>query len=247
MKGKILASVLVLFLCGGVVMGKADKLVLKYYGQSCFSLGGTFAGILFDPFGKAMKYTLPQQRFGIVLVSHEHFDHNNVDGVAGFPVILHGLKDAGKAHANIDFSIGDAHIIGIPTEHDRERGSLRGLNTIFLVDFAGFRIAHLGDLGRPLTDDEIKQLHHLDVLLIPVGGFYTITPEEAADIVKKLNPVVAVPMHYKTEATSEMPIQPVEAFLKYFPDAVRVKGSTLTFDRKKPFEKPGVYVLEPAK
>ncbi|MBP7867657.1 MAG: MBL fold metallo-hydrolase [Acidobacteria bacterium] len=240
----ILIALLLSCLAAGVAPAASGKLTIRYHGHSCFTLAGDFSRMIFDPFGKVVDYTLPAERIGIVMVSHEHADHNNVEGIPGFPIILRGLKEGGKVHDSPEFSLGQIHIKGFPSYHDDQRGSLRGLNTIFRVEIGGFRIAHLGDLGCMLTEEQEKELKNLDVLLIPVGGFFTIGPEQAAEIVKKLKPVVTIPMHYKTEKTANLPIQPLEAFLKFFPDAVRVKGNALSFTIDKLFEKPGVYVLE---
>lgn len=116
-----------------------------------------------------------------MLVSHEHWDHNNIENI--------------KVINNND----SFRISKIESYHDSENGSLRGLNIIHVIESEETKICHLGDLGHILTDDQIKQIGNIDVLLIPVGGVYTIDYKQAIEVINQLNPNMIIPMHYKTD------------------------------------------------
>lgn len=238
---------LFLFLtCGpGAHVFSAERLVIQYHGHSCFTITSpSKAVVLMDPFGADFKYALPTNRPGLVCVSHEHHDHNNVNGVTGFPIILHGVSADGKNFERVDFSYRDIRVTNLSSHHDSQGGQTRGFNSIFVLDIRGFRIVHLGDLGDGLTEEQIKALQGTNVLLLPVGGNFTIDSEKAAGVVKALKPTVTIPMHYKTPVTSDVPISSIDGFSKLFPDAVNVGKSSLEIDISKPFPKPGVYILD---
>jgi len=179
----------------------APRLDLTYYGHSMFLLQGPGGvNILIDPNSDIgyPKPTLP--KIDAVAVSHDHSDHNKVD-VAGKDVrVLNGLQDGDWA--NIDETVGDVHIRTIPTFHDDQQGSQRGKNSMFLFDVNGMRLLFAGDLGHVLTDEQIAAAGDVYVLLLPVGGQFTIGPAEAKQVVEQLKPHVVVPMHYKTDVVS---------------------------------------------
>lgn len=165
---------------------------VKWFGHSCFLLtSATGSRVLMDPF-KAEKYlTYPPVRakVDIVTVSHEHFDHNYLAGITGNPEVLRG---------SLDKEAGGIYIKGINAFHDNTKGGERGLNTIFCVNMDGINICHLGDLGHVLDASGVSSLGKVDVLLVPVGGIFTIGIDEAAEIVGAVKPRIAIPMHYKT-------------------------------------------------
>jgi L-ascorbate metabolism protein UlaG (beta-lactamase superfamily) len=176
----------------------------RWLGHACFELvfdNGTV--IVTDPFDASVGYPLPEVRALGVTVSHDHFDHNYVEAIQGNPEVIKGPG----THL-----VGGIKITGIDSFHDQNEGKDRGDNTIFLFDDGKMRVAHLGDLGHELDQTRLELLGAIDVLLIPVGGFYTTGPQEAANIIEKLNPRVVIPMHFKTEAI-DFPIAPVEEFL----------------------------------
>jgi L-ascorbate metabolism protein UlaG (beta-lactamase superfamily) len=236
MSARILAGVLILatFLlaaCGGgeeegpaatgtpsasVSPVPAGTLGLTWYGHSMFLLqspGGV--NILIDP-NSGIGYPKPAlPRVDVVAVSHDHFDHNQVD-VAGKDVrVLKGLQD--DDWAKIDETIGDVRIRTIPTFHDDQQGSERGKNSMFLFEVAGMRLLFAGDLGHVLTDEQLAAVGAVDILLLPVGGQATIGPAEATQVVEQIKPRLAVPMHYKTDAVSfsgSDKLQAVEPFLE---------------------------------
>jgi L-ascorbate metabolism protein UlaG (beta-lactamase superfamily) len=164
---------------------------ITYLGHSSFKLRGRDCSLVTDPFDPevvGIKY--PKTEADIVTVSHGHSDHNFVDKITAGGMIINGAGE---------YEIKGVSIIGIPTFHDDEGGKARGKNLIFVIEMDRLRIAHLGDLGHKLSEKLIDQIGDLDILFIPVGGVYTITPKVAADIVRELEPSITIPMHYKTD------------------------------------------------
>lgn len=156
---------------------------------------------LLDPMGAGVGYALtPVAGVDVVTISHEHSDHNNVALATGSPTILRGL--AAGDWAKIDQTIKGVRIYTVPTYHDDSQGSARGKNAVFVFDVEGLRLAHFGDLGHKLNDDQVKQIGKVDVVMIPVGGYYTIDGKGAAEVVGQLKPKIAIPMHYKTPNVS---------------------------------------------
>jgi L-ascorbate metabolism protein UlaG (beta-lactamase superfamily) len=185
---------------------------LTWYGQACFVLetaGGT--RIVMDPIPKGIGYDVPQGlKADIVTISHEHFDHNNVAFVAGKPRVLRK-----KGWARIDEKLKDVSIRSVGVYHDAERGAKRGLDTVFIFEVGGVRIAHMGDLGHVLTDEQLAKIGAVDVLLIPVGGTFTVDAPQATRVVEQMRPrLMVVPMHYKTDAVTIKELEPVANFLE---------------------------------
>lgn len=187
---------------------------LSWYGHACFGLDLGEGGILvFDPYeaGSVPGVELPEGlRADRVLCSHGHGDHN-----AAHRVTLTGAVPA-------------AQITLLDSFHDPEGGALRGTNAIALVEYGGFRMAHLGDLGCALTREQADALQGLDLLLLPVGGHFTIGPAEAAALLEQLQPRIAVPMHYRLGSMGYPIIAELDEFLRLLPAYTPVSGSTLT-------------------
>lgn len=163
--------------------------------------------IITDPFAGEVGYPLPGLPADVVTVSHQHFDHNAVKTVPGQPVVV---ETEGR------HTFDGLVITGVPAFHDEAGGSKRGGIVIFVIEAEGLRVCHLGDLGHTLEDSQIEKIGSPDILLVPVGGFYTIGPDEAARVVDQLRPRYVVPMHYKTDYI-EFPISPPEPFLSSYP------------------------------
>lgn len=177
---------------------------ITWYGQSCFRLRDRLATVITDPHDKSIGYILPRMRADIVTVSHGHPDHNYVRGVKGEPKIIDGPGE---------YEVRGVFITGIPTFHDREKGASRGRNTVFLFDFEGLTVCHLGDLGHVPTRSQVEALSDIDVLLIPVGSVSTINAAQAAEVISLLEPRLVIPMHYKTRVL-KVKLDPVSKFLK---------------------------------
>jgi L-ascorbate metabolism protein UlaG (beta-lactamase superfamily) len=204
---------------------------LTWFGQSCFLLetaGGT--RIVMDPYSKGIGYELPTDlKADVVTISHEHPDHNNVAMVANKPRVIHGLTPDRKGWTRVDEKLKDVAIRSVGVYHDDKHGAERGLNTVFVFEVGGLRIAHLGDLGHPLNDEQQAAIGSVDVLLIPVGGTFTIDARLATRLVDQLRPrLLVVPMHYRTAASTVKELDPVDEFLEGKPNVRRVTERALT-------------------
>lgn len=154
-----------------------------WYGHSCMMVKSNEGTVVFDPYedGSVPGLKLPQLTADLVLCSHQHADHNAANKVA-------------LTNNNKNFNITK-----IETFHDDKQGALRGPNTIHVLKTEGMRVVHLGDLGCDLTSSEINTLKDCEVLMIPIGGHYTIDTEQALAIIDKLEPRITIPMHYRSD------------------------------------------------
>ena len=177
---------------------------ISWLGHSCFKIRGTRATVVTDPYSPDLGYSLGKPAADIVTVSHQHPGHAYIQGVGGDPKPVTGPGE---------YEISGILLIGMATFHDQEKGRQRGKNTIYLVEVDEMVVCHLGDLGHVLTTEQVEEIEHVDVLLLPVGGVSTISAAMAAEVVRQLEPKVVVPMHYKTEALHRE-LEPVDRFLK---------------------------------
>jgi len=167
---------------------------ITWYGHSCFKIqtksqrGSDEAVIITDPFEKNIGLRPPQGNADIVTVSHSHNDHNNTESIKGEPFII---------DAPGEYSIKGIQVEGINSYHDKERGIKRGRNTIFIIESESLRICHLGDLGHILTEEQLEKIGNVDVLMIPVGGTFTLNAKEAEEVIGQVEPKIIMPMHYK--------------------------------------------------
>ncbi len=195
--------------------------------------------IIFDPyksgcFSGSFRYEAIQESANVVLVSHEHDDHNGVSEVLGNPKVF---KDSGH------FTYKDINIDGIASFHDTSKGAARGKNVMYVIETDSLRIAHLGDLGHSLSESELKQIGKVDMLLIPVGGYFTINSKVATDIVNNLKPSITIPMHYKTDAI-DFPIVKVDEFLKDKKNVKKINSSEIDISKDKLPKTTEIWVLE---
>ena len=177
---------------------------ISWLGHSCFRIGGRQTTVITDPYSPALGYSLGKPAAHIVTVSHDHPGHAYVEGVADEPRLVRGPGE---------YEIGGVLIIGIAAFHDAEGGSHRGRNTVYLIEVDEVSVCHLGDLGHVLTAEQVEEIDHVDVLLLPVGGVSTIDAPVAAEVVRQLEPRAVVPMHYRTPALNRE-LEPVDKFLK---------------------------------
>lgn len=179
----------------------AKPFKVRWFGQSFFQIETpTGKKIVIDPH-QIPAFGRPVLTADIILVTHDHNDHNAIEAVEGNKSarVFKGLKEnKGRVEwEKIDEKVGSIRIRSIATYHDNENGLSRGKNTVFVVQAEGLTFCHLGDLGHELNDEQIKQIGKIDVLMIPVGGTYTINGEQAKSIVGKLKPrLYVLPMHY---------------------------------------------------
>ena len=177
---------------------------ISWLGHSCFKIesdGGKI--IVTDPFDEAVGYPLPKAKADVVTVSHDHHDHNHVAAIGGNPAVVRGPGK--KAAAGIEFE-------GTASYHDDRGGKRRGKNTIFSFEMDGIRVCHLGDLGHLLSEEDAAALGDVDVLMIPVGGVYTLDAGGAKKVVGQIRPKVVIPMHFMTPALT-FEVDPPDRFL----------------------------------
>jgi L-ascorbate metabolism protein UlaG (beta-lactamase superfamily) len=179
---------------------------ITWLGHDCFRLKGKDVTVLTDPYDKSIGHALGRPQADIVTVSHDHFDHNNVKAVSGAPKVIKGPGE---------YEIKNVFIKGVATFHDADGGNSRGRNTVYTITLDDVVVCHLGDLGHPLTQAQAEEIDDVDVLLVPVGGFYTIDAGQASEVVSLLEPKIVIPMHYQTDVlTLRQTLDPVDKFLK---------------------------------
>jgi len=208
---------------------------ITWYGQACFRLRSRGLAVVTDPYSPEIGLKLPRLTATIVTVSHQHGDHNYVDAVKGSPFIISGPGE---------YEIEGIFVIGVSTYHDAKQGQERGKNTAYLIEFEGLTICHLGDLGHVLTQEQVEQLNNVDILLIPVGGKYTLNGAKAAEVVSLLEPKIVIPMHYKVPGL-EVPIEGVSRFLKELAIEPPAKLELLTISKSQLPDETRVVLLEP--
>ncbi|MBA7512516.1 hypothetical protein ES705_04521 [subsurface metagenome] len=210
---------------------------IKWLGHASFMITSE-AGtkIITDPYvtTENLNYGEIKESADIVTVSHEHGDHSNVSGVRGNPEAIRGTAKV----KGIEFK-------GIPTYHDDAKGQQRGKNTIFCFEVDGVRVCHLGDLGHQLNDKQVAGLGSVDILLIPVGGFYTIDAKVAGQLCDKLKPKVIIPMHFRNDKCT-FPIAGVDEFLKGKEGVSRLDTSEAEFKQGELPATTKIVVLKPA-
>jgi L-ascorbate metabolism protein UlaG (beta-lactamase superfamily) len=177
---------------------------INWLGYSCFRIRGNQAIIITDPFPPGLGYTLGKQTADIVTISHPHPTHSYSQGISGEPRLVKGPGE---------YEISGVLILGIGTYHDAVKGQSRGKNIAYLMEIDGVAVCHLGDIGHVLSNEQAEEMGNVDVLLLPVGGASTINAAMAAEIIRKLEPKVVIPMHYQTPKT-DRELEPVENFLK---------------------------------
>lgn len=191
---------------------------LKWLGHACFLITSSEGiRILTDPFDSTVGYKVPDVETDIVTTSHDHFDHNYVEAVKGDYIHL---------NASGQHNVKDIEITGIDTFHDEDKGSKRGNNVVFTYLVDGMKVCHLGDLGHMLTDEQIEQVGEVDILLLPVGGTYTIDHMQAAKLAGMIRPRLVIPMHYKTPVMN-FDIDGVDKFLAHFNSVQWLKQNEL--------------------
>jgi L-ascorbate metabolism protein UlaG (beta-lactamase superfamily) len=187
----------------------AKAMDIIYLGHSSFKIKTRTATVITDPFDPKMvglKY--PGVEGEIVTVSHGHQDHNATDKITGIKKVVDGPGE---------YEISGVTIMGYKTFHDKKQGEEKGENTVYVIEAEDLRVAHLGDLGHLLSDDLVDEIGDIDVLMVPVGGEFTIGPKEATEIISKIEPFFVIPMHYKADGMEPNfagKLLPVTDFLK---------------------------------
>lgn len=202
---------------------------IQYYGHSCFKLTTKPAGratdditIFFDPFDKSFGLRPPQGHADVVFVSHQHHDHNNVSALKDNPVII---------DAPGEYSVKGVNVVGIDVPHDDQEGTQRGRLSAFLLESEDLKICHLGDLGGELTGKQLEEIDGVDILMVPIGGTYTLDGKKAADLCRKIEPAIIIPIHYKTKG-STMDIADEKKFCDEIGSCPQELTSKLTIKKK---------------
>ncbi len=207
---------------------------LVWHMHSCFEINDQ-ATVVMDPHdGRSIGVKPPSLKADVVTISHDHFDHNAVRVIKGDYVVV---KDVTPKN------VRGVAIRGITGFHDDVNGEKRGKMNIFHLTLDGVRFCHLGDLGHMLSGPQIEELGEVDVLFVPVGGVFTIDGAQAQDLVKKIGPKVAIPMHFRVGGLS-MSIQNADGFLKGLPEEKIVRvGNEVEFEAEDLPEKTEYWVF----
>ena len=167
---------------------------ISWLGHACFQLRGKHATLITDPFSPQQEsaqgetFQLGKVSASVVTVSHQHPEHNYVEGVGGNPRVVRGPGE---------YEISDILITGVASYHDNKRGQEYGRNTIYVIHIDDLVICHLGDLGHTLQEEQLEEVADADVLLIPIGGQHTINATQAAEVISQIEPRIVIPMHYR--------------------------------------------------
>lgn len=166
-------------------------MIITWHGQSCFKIQGDKATVVTDPFSANYGLKVPRLAADVLTISHDHEDHNNIKAV----------KPASDTDTFViegpgEYESKGVFIYGVPSYHDQNKGADRGMNTIYRIEIDGVSIGHLGDIGHTLESEQIEKLEGIDILMIPVGGTYTIDGKEATKIISQIEPRIVIPMHY---------------------------------------------------
>jgi L-ascorbate metabolism protein UlaG (beta-lactamase superfamily) len=198
---------------------------IQYYGHSCFKITTKPAGrgqedvaIFLDPFDKSVGLRPPQGQADVVLVSHDHPDHNNAGALKGEPQVI---------DIPGEYSVRGVNVVGVPSWHNEEKFP----NTIFILESEDLRICHLGDLGVDLDEKQLEEIDGVDVLMVPVAGKYAMSPKKIVEIVKKIEPAIVIPMHYKINGTI-LDIKDEKPFCNEIGNCPREKISKLNIKKK---------------
>ena len=220
-------------------------MIIRWHGQSAYTLAGAEHTVAIDPFGPFPPEVAARITFeyppiephpaDLLLVTHEHRDHNAVDVISGDPYVVRST--AGR----FDTPVGE--VVAVASEHDDAAGTARGPNSIVVFSLDGVRIAHLSDFGQAgLRSEQRAAIGDVDLVFVPVGGGPTIGADAAAAIVRELAPAYAVPMHYRTPAIGFL--EPADAFVAMFDDVEHVAASEWAVPTERP-PATRVVVLQP--
>lgn len=183
-------------------------MIITWQGHSCFKIqdkiGPDGVTLVTDPFNKETGLKVPNFEADIITVSHDHGDHNNTAALRGTPFIIDCAGEYDRKGILIE---------GIDSFHDEKKGEERGGNIIYRIEVDDISVAHLGDLGTVLDNTQLEKLVGTDVLLIPVGGKYTLDAKKAVEVISQIEPRIVIPMHYKTEGL-KIDLDPIDKFIK---------------------------------
>ena len=209
-------------------------LQIRWHGHSCFEITNEVT-LVTDPHdGKSIGIHAPSVTGDIILVSHDHYDHNSVKSVEkeGAKIITDTRKR----------NISNVEIKGIESFHDECCGKKRGSNIIYKFTMEDITFCHMGDLGHDLDEDTVQKIGDVDILFIPIGGTFTLDAKQAWKIIKKMKPRIAVPMHYKIGGLS-LPITGIEPFLEESNYEILKVGNEIDIEKEDLSEEPEVWTF----
>jgi len=212
---------------------------VKWLGHASFLISSDIGTkIITDPYpqGGGLSYVRVNETVDIAIVSHDHFDHNNVSSLPGRPEVITG---------SVTKNVKGIQFKGIFSYHDESEGKERGTNTIFCLSVDGVKLCHLGDLGHRLDKEQIDEIGNVDILLIPIGGVFTIDAKMAGSVIDDLKPKVAIPMHCKTPKCN-WPLNTIEDFVTDKKNVSNINSSEIEFQAGKLPQTTEIVVLEPA-
>lgn len=210
---------------------------ITWLGQACFKIQTKQAVVVIDPYEDKVGFKMPTFKADIVLSSHDHYDHNNIKRLSGHPFIIQGPGE---------YEVKDIFIYGLKGFHDKEEGKKRGIITMYLLKTENLTLAHLGDCGQTsLTESQQEILEDADIVLIPVGGIYTVNAKEAVGLINQIEPKIVIPMHYRIPKL-KIALDPVDKFLKEMGVKNGQPEEKLKVSKKDlPSEETKVIVLKP--
>lgn len=211
---------------------------IKWFGHAAFLLSTNDVNIIIDPyqpgaFQGAVGYAPITDRADIVLVSHDHDDHNDTSTIAGAFT---------KINTEGIYDLRGVRISAIPMYHDASKGKERGENLVFVIEAEGIKIVHTGDLGHLLDEDVVKRIGKTDVLMVPVGGTFTVNAGEATQVMNAVKPRITLPMHYKTPKMG-LPLESVEEFTQGKNNVRRVNSSDIDVASRSLPREPEILLL----
>jgi len=209
-------------------------LQIRWHGHACWEVTNDKTFVTDPHDGKSIGIPAPNVRGDIILVSHDHYDHNSVKSVEKESSKI--VTDSRKR------TINDVEIHGFESFHDEENGAKRGINIIYKFNMDGVSFCHLGDLGHELDDKSVSKIGDVDILFIPIGGTFTLDDKKAWNVIKKIKPKIVIPMHYKIGGLS-LPIAGIDAFLEQNPYRVLHVGNEIDIEKEDLPEEPEVWTF----
>lgn len=203
-------------------------MTIIWHGQACFQIifsrnKDEKLNLVIDPFSEEIGLKLPKIEADILLISHDHHDHNNKKAILGSPFMIDGPGE---------YEIKGVFIQGIEAAHDKSQGEERGKVTIYKIEAEEMRLCHLGDLGqKELTEEQLEKIGDIDILMIPVGGIYTISSQEAVKIISQIEPKIVIPMHYSLPKL-KIKLESLDKFLKVMGQKKIESQNKLTIKKK---------------
>lgn len=177
---------------------------ISHIGHSCFKVVGKSLTVVIDPYNPKLGLKMPKLDADVLILTHDHFDHNYKEAIKGDYLLLDSPGE---------YEVRESFFQGITSFHDDKEGKEWGTNTIFTMDIDGIHVCHLGDLGTELSNEQLEAMNGVDILMVPVGGTYTIDAKTAVKVINDVSPKIVIPMHYKTAGSTKDDIASLDKFL----------------------------------